>query len=225
MGMRVSASIRAVCLATALALLAGCGGSSAGSSSAASALSTPTSVKSAPQLSLTGAAPVTATTGQPYSFTPQVSGSTGSVSFSIQNVPAWAAFNASTGTLSGTPQAANVGTYSNIVISASDSQGSSSLPAFTITVAQANSGTGNASLTWTAPTSNTDGTPLTDLAGYKIYYGTSANALTNVVTVANGVTTYVIEGLTAGTWYFAVQSYTTLGTASALSNIVSKNVS
>lgn len=218
-----SMSIRTVLLASALMLLAGCGGGGS-SGTASSSTASATSVKSTPQLSLGGSAPSTATTGQLYTFTPQVSGVSGSVAFTIQNTPTWATFNASTGTLSGTPQAANVGTYSNIVISASDSQGSSSLPAFTITVAQANSGAGNVTLSWTAPTVNTDGTPLTDLAGYKIYYGTSASSLSNVVTVSNGVTTYVIEGLTAGTWYFALQSYTSTGTQSALSNVVSKTI-
>lgn len=219
--MRVSGVIRAALVASALALLAGCGG---GGSSSASTSPTSVSVKNAPQLSLSGAAPTTATVGQPYTFTPQVTGSSGTVTFSVQNVPAWATFNPSTGALSGTPQAANVGTFSNIVISARDSQVSSSLPAFSISVAQANSGSGNVSLSWTAPTSNTDGTPLTDLAGYKIYYGTTSTALNNVVTVTGGVTNYVIEGLTAGTWYFAIRSYTTVGTESPLSNVVSKAV-
>jgi hypothetical protein len=218
-----SMSIRTVLLASALMLLAGCGGGGS-SGTASSSTASATSVKSTPQLSLGGSAPSTATTGQLYTFTPQVSGVSGSVAFTIQNTPSWATFNASTGTLSGTPQAANVGTYSNIVISASDSQGSSSLPAFTITVAQANSGAGNVTLSWTAPTVNTDGTPLTDLAGYKIYYGTSASSMSNVITVSNGVTSYVIEGLTAGTWYFAVQSYTSTGAQSALSNVVSKTI-
>ena len=217
--MRVSGTIRTAVLIFALALLAGCGG--AGSSAVGS--STPVLVKSA-QLSLSGAAPTTATVGQPYTFTPQVTGSSGTVTFAVQNVPAWATFNPSTGTLSGTPQAANVGTFSNIAISASDSQISSSLPAFSISVAQANSGSGNVSLSWTAPTSNTDGTALTDLAGYKIYYGTSSTNLNTMVTVSNGSTNYVIEGLTAGTWYFAISSYTTVGTESALSNVVSKTV-
>ncbi len=162
--------------------------------------------------------------GQVYTFTPQVSGNSGSVTFSIQNPPSWATFDTSTGTLSGTPQAANVGTYSNIVISASDGQGQISLAPFTVTVAQANSGTGNASLSWTAPTTNTDGTVLTDLVGYKIYYGTSASSLSNVLTVSSGVNSYVIEGLASGTWYFAVQSYTSAGTVSALSNVVSKTI-
>ena len=45
-----------------------------------------------------------------------------------------------------------------------------SLPAFSITVTQV--GLGSMSLSWTPPTQNTDGSALTDLAGYKLYYGT-----------------------------------------------------
>jgi hypothetical protein len=216
--MKVSVPIRAILLAAALALLAGCGsgGLSAGTSGATA------SVKSAPSLS--GSAPTTATVGQTYSFAPQVIGGTGTLTFSIQNKPSWATFNASTGTLSGTPQAGNVGTYFNIVISVSDGAGSGSLPSFSITVAQSGSGAGNATVSWTAPTANTDGSALTDLAGYRIYYGTSSNALNNVVPVSIGVTSYVVEGLTSGTWYFAVRAYTTAGTESALSNIASKTI-
>lgn len=216
--MKVSVPIRTIFLAAALALLAGCGGSgsSAGSSSAS------TSLKSAPSLS--GSAPTTATVGQPYTFAPRVIGGSGTLKFSIQNKPSWATFNTSNGALSGTPQSGNVGTYSNIVISVSDSAGSGSLPSFSVTVAQSGSGAGNATVSWTAPTANTDGSALTDLAGYRIYYGTNSNALNEVVPVSNGVTTYVVEGLTSGTWYFAVRAYTATGAESALSNIASKTI-
>ena len=38
-------------------------------------------------------------------------------------------------------------------------------------------GSGSATLDWTPVTQNTDGTVLTDLAGYKVYYGTSRTTL------------------------------------------------
>ena len=217
--MKVSVPVRTIFVAAALAMLAGCGGSG---STAATSSSASTSVKSAPSLS--GSAPTTATVGQPYTFTPQVIGGTGTLTFSIQSKPSWATFNTSNGALSGTPQSGNVGTYSNIVISVSDSAGSGSLPSFSVTVAQSGSGAGNATVSWTAPTANTDGSALTDLAGYRIYYGTNSNALNEVVPVSNGVTTYVVEGLTSGTWYFAVRAYTATGAESALSNIASKTI-
>jgi hypothetical protein len=63
--------------------------------------------------------------------------------------------------------------------------------------------TGTATLSWTAPTQNEDGSPLTDLAGYRVYWGTSSRNYSNSVTINNpGVTTYVVENLLAGRTYF-----------------------
>lgn len=84
---------------------------------------------------------------------------------------------------------------------------------------------GEATLRWTAPTQNTDGSPLTNLAGYRIYYGTSSTQLTQTIQLANaGLTTYVVRDLAPGTWYFAVAAYNSAGVESALSNIASKVV-
>jgi alpha-tubulin suppressor-like RCC1 family protein len=66
-----------------------------------------------------------------YAFVPT---SFGATSFSITNKPAWATFDAATGSLYGTPTAANIGVYPNIIISATDGIRSASLPAFSITV-------------------------------------------------------------------------------------------
>jgi hypothetical protein len=86
-------------------------------------------------------------------------------------------------------------------------------------------GTGTATLSWEAPTTNTDGAPITDLAGYRIYYGTDANNLTANVQVGSvGLLTYVIDDLGAGTWYFAVKAYTSAGAESSLSQVVSKTI-
>lgn len=82
-----------------------------------------------------------------------------------------------------------------------------------------------ATLTWEPPTVNTDGSTITDLAGYRIYYGTSASALDQVIDISNiGITTYVVESLTPGTWYFAIKAYTTDGSESALSNVAMKTI-
>ena len=87
-------------------------------------------------------------------------------------------------------------------------------------------GAGTAELAWEMPTQNTNGTPLTDLAGYTIVYGTGPNAMNHWVQLTNiGTTSYVIKGLGQGTWYFAVLSYTSSGENSALSNIASKIIS
>jgi hypothetical protein len=81
----------------------------------------------------------------------------------------------------------------------------------------------SASLQWTAPTRNTDGTTLTNLAGYRISYGLNATALTNAVQVPSPTTTnYIVGNLNPGTWHFGVRAYTTTGVDSELSNIVSK---
>src|SRR5207248_2411910 len=73
--------------------------------------------------------------GQHYSFAPTTTDpSAKTLTFAISNKPSWATFSSSTGQLSGTPAAANVGTYSNIVISVSDGTSSAALPAFAIAV-------------------------------------------------------------------------------------------
>jgi hypothetical protein len=93
------------------------------------------STAGAATLTISGS-PVTAVTaGNAYWFAPQVSGSRGQkVTFKIENQPSWASFNASTGALSGDPQAKAEGTDPNIVISASTARRTASLPAFSITV-------------------------------------------------------------------------------------------
>jgi hypothetical protein len=84
----------------------------------------------------------------------------------------------------------------------------------------------SADVSWTAPTTNTNGSALTDLAGYQIYYGTSPDALNQIVNVTNaGATDYVVQGLSPGTWYFAVAAYTNAGLQSSLSSVVSKTIS
>ena len=159
-----------------------------------------------------------------YLFTPVASDPDGDpLTFSIQNKPAWAAFTASNGRLSGTPAAADVGTYSNVVISVSDGKASASLSAFSIAVTQV--ANGSATLSWTAPTENTDGSVLTNLAGYRICYGTDSTNLAQTVQVANpGVTTLVVENLSPGTWFFALKAYNSSGTESDLSALASKTI-
>lgn len=80
---------------------------------------------------------------------------------------------------------------------------------------------GIATLSWDLPTTNADGTPLTDLAGYKIHHGTSPGSYT-ALDVGN-VTQYTIDNLMDGqTHYFAVTAYDTFGNESGFSNEVSK---
>ncbi len=84
---------------------------------------------------------------------------------------------------------------------------------------------GSVTLTWVAPTDNTNGTPLTDLAGYHIHYGTSPDNLTQVIELAGtGNTEFELGGLAPGTYYFAVTAYTTMGTESAESDVGYKTI-
>ncbi len=177
-------------------------------------------------ISGTPAASVTA--GSAYTFTPTTSDpGGGTLSFSVQNKPSWATFSVASGLLSGTPVAANIGSYSGIVISVSNGTSSAALPAFAIAVNAAAGGTttGSVTIAWTPPTQNTDGSPLSDLAGYHIYYGTSPANLSSMAAVANASATSVTIGnLSSATWYFGIKSYTTSGTESALSNVGSTTV-
>ena len=176
----------------------------------------------APVISGTPARSVNA--GSAYSFRPTASDPDGNtLTYSIANRPSWATFNTATGQLSGTPSASQVGTYSSITIRVSDGRVTTSLPAFSISVVDVSNG--GATLSWTPPTSNTDGTALTNLAGYRISYGTSSAAMTQTVQVSNpGVTNYTLSNLSPGTYYFSVRAYTSNGTESANSNVSSKIV-
>jgi hypothetical protein len=173
---------------------------------------------------ITGTPATSVSAGKTYSFTPKASDPNGDkLTFSIVNKPTWAAFNTTTGALTGTPTTAQAGTYANVTIRVSDGRVTTTLAPFSIAVVQASNGA--ATLSWTPPTQNTDGTSLTNLAGYRIYYGTSANALTQVIQVPNaGVATYMVENLAPATYYFALRAYNTQGAESASSNVVSKVV-
>ena len=178
------------------------------------------------KLVITGTPPATATVGATYSFQPSATVPSGeTASFKVYNKPSWASFSASTGRLYGTPTAANVGTYRWVQIEALAGTSTSWLPAYTLTVSGSTgttSSTGSATISWTPPTENTNGTALTNLAGYRIYYGTSQTNLSNVVNITNpGLVTYVLSNLSATTYYFAMTSINSSGTESARSAVVS----
>jgi hypothetical protein len=87
------------------------------------------------------------------------------------------------------------------------------------------SGTGSVTLSWSAPTENTNGSALTNLAGYSIYYGTSSTAMTNMISINTvGMLTYVVSELTPGTWYFAVVAVSDSGMESNPSTTVEKTI-
>ena len=206
--------------------LAGCGGVSDTVNPVATATAAAVPATSSAAVSITGTPAVTATVGSTYSFTPTARASDGgTLVFAVTNLPSWAAFNTATGQISGTPKSSDTGTTLGIAITASEGSASASLPAFSITVTNVASNSGVATVAWAAPVQNTNGTPLTNLAGYRIYYGTNSASLNQTVAVTDPTQlSYVISGLTSGTWYFAVASYTTSGEESAPSAPVSKTI-
>jgi len=174
---------------------------------------------------ISGTPPTSVKAGSTYAFTPTARDPEGkTLAFSITNKPAWATFSTTTGKLSGTPSSAQTGTYSNIGIKVSDGSLTASLPAFAIVVSTTTT-TGSATLSWTPPTQNTDGSTLSNLAGYRILYGTSAGSLNKTIQVANaGTMRYVVENLATGTWYFSVRAYSSTGAESTASNTASKAI-
>jgi hypothetical protein len=86
-------------------------------------------------------------------------------------------------------------------------------------------GSGAATLTWLPPTRNTDGSPLVDLAGYRVYHGGTATSLSQVMRVDSpGITTVVVDGLSTGTHYFAVSAVNRSGVEGALSSVRNKQI-
>ena len=173
---------------------------------------------------ISGAPPAAVVEGQAYSFTPTASDPDGdTLSFTITNKPSWATFSTSTGRLSGTPGTGTVGSYSNIQIKVSDSALQASLPAFSVAVQQSANGT--ATLSWSPPTTREDGSPLTNLAGYKVRYGNAVGNYPTTVTIGNpGITRYMVENLASGTWYFVMAAYDAAGLESANSSPASKTI-
>ena len=159
-----------------------------------------------------------------YWFRPTANDTDGdTLTFSISGKPSWADFNETSGALSGIPTAAQAGTYSNIVIRVSDGRATTSLDAFSIVVNRSSSG--SATLSWAAPSQNTDGSAITNLSGYRIYYGNSAASLGTMIQVSNpGISTYVVDNLPSGTWYFAVSAYNSAGIEGDRSTVGSKAI-
>jgi hypothetical protein len=176
----------------------------------------------APTLSGTPATSVVA--DSPYRFVPKAQDADGDrLVFSIQNKPNWATFSTSTGELSGTPNSSHIGTYSNVIIAVTDGKATTRLRSFSITVEAV--GGGVATLTWTPPTQKTDGSPLSDLSGYKIYWGQESGKYTKSVQVNNpGISSYVVDDLGRGTYYFAVTALARDGVESEFSNEATKTI-
>lgn len=219
------AQLKVATVAAFVIFAAGCGGGGGDSPAAAAAETPPPSTGTNASPTIQGQPGTTVLAGQSYSFQPVATDADGDkLTFTAVNVPAWASFDASTGRLSGTPAAADVGTFSGIKITVSDGKASAATASFGITVTAV--GSGSATVSWTPPTSNTDGSVLTDLASYRILYGRSATDLNLSVSVDGpGMSRFVVENLTSGAWYFAVVAVNASGGTSELSNVASKTIS
>jgi len=189
-------------------MLSGCNDGSGGSA-ATSATAAPASISGTPATS--------ALVGSLYTFHPTTIAASGAtLSFSVMNQPAWTKFDTATGTLSGTPAATDVGTFANVVISVSEGAASAALAPFSISVESGSSVV--ATVTWTAPVANAGQSAATAVAGYRVYYGSTVAGMTHVVDVNDPTeTSFVIDNLSAGVWYFAMSSYDTARAESALS--------
>jgi len=160
--------------------------------------------------------------GQPYVFTPTASDPDGdTLTFSITSQPSWANFDTSNGTLSGTPSVTDVGMTLAVTISAADDDASAALAPFDLEVLQIP--LGSATVFWDVPTTNTDGSPLTDLAGFRVRYGTASQNYTAELEVNDATAeSLVIEDLAPATYYFVVIAFDLSENESAASLEVSK---
>ena len=87
-------------------------------------------------------------------------------------------------------------------------------------------GDGTALVSWTAPIQNTDNSTLTDLAGFKVYFGTFPGEYENSITVNSvGLSSVLVENLGAGDWFFVMTAFNSSGIESAYSKEVFKTIS
>lgn len=83
---------------------------------------------------------------------------------------------------------------------------------------------GIVSLNWQPPSENVDGSPLTDLAGYRIHYGSRSRAYDQRLDVPDPATTQRELKLASGAYYFAMTALDREGNESAYSNEVLKTL-
>lgn len=81
---------------------------------------------------------------------------------------------------------------------------------------------GPVAVSWVAPQENVDGSQLTDLAGYRIYYGESSRTYSDMVEVGNSTATSHTLSLASGDYYVAMTALDADGNESGYSNEVIK---
>jgi len=219
-----------ILLGIPVGLFLGCG--DAGSNAESGAMQAPTVAPSITQSAAGNQAPTIsrigdeyARVGETYSLTPAVRDPDGdSLSYSADNLPPWASLDPTSGLISGTPGAADVGVYESITIKVADSGRATNSAPFCITVLD-ETAAGVASLRWESPPSKVDGSPLDDLAGYRIVYGRKADDLDRSVFVDDpAVTNFEFTGLTAGLWYFSVIAVNANGLEGPPTTVTQKSI-
>jgi hypothetical protein len=86
-------------------------------------------------------------------------------------------------------------------------------------------GDGVALVSWMPPTANTDNSALTDLAGFKIYYGENPGDYDRTIIIDNpGLTSYLVENLASSDWYFVMTAFNISGIESSYSAEVFKGI-
>lgn len=146
---------------------------------------------------------------------------TASADVAIESI-AWENDLGSSGTASGTEswQASNIPLElgsNTITVSATTVDGESTSDS--LVVNRESDSKGSLTISWNAPTERTDGQPLTDLAGYRIYYGRMSETYDYEIEIDNpGIVTYVVEDLVPGDWYFVATAFDAAGVESEYSN-------
>jgi Putative Ig domain len=212
-----------------LAFCHGCGGGGSSdtapqTSSPPVEVTSPATVNHAPSIS--GQVVDSVRVGETYDWKPTATDQDGdALSFTAVNLPPWASMESSSGHITGTPGEGDVGIYESITITVADAKQQSAATApFSITVV-GDVGTGVASLQWETPPSKLDGSPLDDLAGYRILYGRSSDDLDKSVLVGNPSTTsYEFNSLSSGIWYFAVVAVSSCGLEGPPTTVASKSI-
>jgi hypothetical protein len=221
---QASLFVRAFLPVLPLAFCHGCGGS-------AEEVTAPDVTRPPSEMNTNRAPTIVATevavahTGQIYDYQLQASDPDGdALQFTATNLPPWASIDPTSGHISGTPGEADVGVYESITVVVADAAQQIASAPFSITVI-GDVGTGVASLQWDRPPTKVDGSPLDDLAGYRILYGRSADDLDHSVFIDDPTrTVYVIDSLASGVWYFAVVAVNAAGLEGPPTTVASKSI-
>lgn len=224
--------VSAVLPAVAIALVHGCGGGSSGETaqndapaapSAAPAPTKPAASNRAPTINRVG--DEYARVGETYSLQPAAVDADGdALRFTAANLPPWASIDPDDGRITGTPGASDEGVYESIVITVADAAHRTESAPFSITVV-GEVATGVATLRWEAPPSKLDGSPLDDLAGYRILYGRSPDDLDQSVLIDDpAITSYEFTSLPKGLWHFAVVAVSSGGLEGPPTVVATKSI-